>query len=78
MKSRPPLKSTDLLNVLLVLAGILLFWTEFDPKGYLLYSGLIIMTLTTVARQFKDKDHEFKYPKGLLIVVVILILVISR
>ena len=73
MKSRPSLKSTDLIYVLLVLAGILIFWTGFDPKGYLLYSGLIMMTLSTVVRQFKNKDHEFKYPKGLLIIVVLLI-----
>ena len=73
MKKKQPLKTMDLLLVLLVLVGIVLYWISIDPNGYLLYSSLIAMTVATVVRLLRDKDHQFKYSKWLLIVIAALI-----
>jgi hypothetical protein len=75
MKARQPIKITDLFFVILVLVGILIYWVNIDPTGYLVYSSLIIMTLVTVIRHFLNKNHEFKYPKWLLIATVISIVI---
>lgn len=73
MNKKQSIKPMDLILVLLTLVGIILFWISIDLNGYVLYSSLITMTVVTVVRQLKDKDHEFKYSKWLLILIVILI-----
>ncbi len=73
MKRKQPLRKIDLILILTTFAGIILFWTEVDETGYILYSSLILMALLTVARQLKDKSHTFRYSKWLVIVVTLLI-----
>ncbi len=75
MGKRKPLAVQELIMVLFALVGIILYWINIDPTGYLLYSSLIVMTLVTVVRQLKDKSHEFKYSKWLLIAIVLLIVI---
>lgn len=75
MRKKQPLTLPELIMVLFVLAGVILYWINIDPTGYVMYSSLIVMTLVTVARQLKDKSHEFKYSKWLLIGIVFLIVI---
>lgn len=75
MNTKQPITITDLSLLLMVVVGILLYWVNIDPVGYLLYSSLITMTLVTLIRQLLNKEHEFRYSKWLLIGIVASIVV---
>lgn len=75
MKPKQPFQKIDLVLVLISLVGIILFWIRVDEKGYLLYSGIIVMTLVTVGRQLSDKEYKFRYSKWLLIIITAIIVI---
>ena len=65
----------DLFFVLLALVGIILFWIQLDVNGYLLYSSLIVFTTITLVHQLNNNNLTLKYPKWILIIIVVAIII---